>query len=195
MKILAIETILEEYEKEASFACYPDSSIIRNNEHFYIPNFDTNIEAYCGIYFKIGKIGKCIEPDFIPRYTTQIGAAINFVAVNTLKQCLAKQKPTDIARGFDKSLAISNELIKHNNTSQKETIITIQYNSINYSFTITEKLQKKIIQLLSEISYYYTVKIGDLFFIPLIQLPNTMTKNTTIAIQINTKRILVCSVQ
>ncbi|MFW5850829.1 MAG: hypothetical protein ACOCWB_01265 [Bacteroidota bacterium] len=195
MKILAVETLLQEYEKEASFACYPDSSIIRNNEHFYIPNFDTNIMAYCGIYFKIGKIGKCIEPEFIPRYITQIGAAINFLAFNTLNQCLAKQSPTDIARGFDRSFAISNDLIKHNNTSHEETVIAIQYNSINYSFRITEKLQKKIAHLLSEISYYYTVKIGDLFFIPLIQLPETMKKNTDIAIQINTKTILLCSVQ
>ncbi|MDA3881748.1 MAG: hypothetical protein PF481_00520 [Bacteroidales bacterium] len=194
MKILAIETLLEEYEKDASFACYPDSSVIRNNEHFYIPNFDTNIEAFCGIYFKIGKIGKCIEPEFTPRYTTHIGAAINFIAINTLTECLAKQKPTDIARGFDKSLAISNELIEYNVTSQEETVITIRHNTINYSFTITESLQKKITLFLSEISHYYTVKIGDLFFVPLIQLPDTMKKDTNIAIEINTKTILLCSV-
>ncbi|MFO7869089.1 MAG: hypothetical protein R6U95_07305 [Bacteroidales bacterium] len=201
MKILAIETLFEHCMSENTykqifFSYYPDSSIIRNNEDFYIPNFDSHIRAYAGIYIKISKIGKCIEAQFSHRYFSEIGVAINFIAQNTLAKLQSLSASTDIARGFDKSFAASNTTIsKEFLLSHSTKELTIAHTHTIHSYTLTPEDFEHIGTLLSQLSQYITLKIGDFFFIPFMQIPDSIKISDSFTVKLGTKKLLSCRIQ
>ncbi|MCK9562855.1 MAG: hypothetical protein M0R02_09090 [Bacteroidales bacterium] len=169
MKILAIEQIcdasLNVQPTTYACACYPDSSLLRNNDDFYIPNFCDTIIAFAGVYVKISKIGKCIEPMFVHRYISEIGLAINIFAQNVLQTLHAEGKSTDIARGFDKSFAVSSARLPYHEHCESLSL-KIEYSHQNFLLPLTY-LSSIFDECVSVLSSYYTLKIGDYVFVPL----------------------------
>ena len=193
MKIIALENIIFNNQNQATntIACYPDSSIIRNNDDFFIPNFSKNIRAYFGIYLSFSKIGKHIEPQFAHRYYKEFGVAINYIAEDTCNELLKMNKPTDIARGFDQSFAISNVQLKIQDFPIETTPIIFTINNSNFEFTI-EKSLVAINNAIAEASQYFTFKIGDFFFIPCICMSDFMKQTDECNIFVNQNHML-CS--
>lgn len=189
MKIIALEYSLVSSSIEDAFAYYPDSTLIRNNDDFYVPNFSQEIVAFVGVYVQFSKIGKCIEPRFSYRYYTECGCAIKFIAADCIANCLKQGMSPDIARGFDGSLAVSNDRVTVKDTY--DYIATYNGNVIS----VDGSLFTKIPELISQATQYFTVKIGDLFFIPLIQRPIPVSVGDVFDVSLHGKQLLSCSIK
>ena len=196
MKIIGIENNIFESVDSQDFSifCIPDSSIIRNNDNFYIPNFSNQITAQLGMYFSLSKIGKHLNPEFIARYYKAYGVAINFVALNTLHDCFAKSVAPDIAYGFDNSFAISNMQIQADDIYVRNAEFAFLYNSQHIYFSATYIIEA-MHRAIAQASEYYTIKIGDLFFVPFAKLPNFVAINDTFEAYINNQHLLSCTVK
>lgn len=189
MKILALEYGHNVASLDESMACYPDSTLIRNNDDFYVPNFSKQIVAYIGIYLQFNKIGKCIEPRFTDRYYQEVGCAIKFMAADVIERNRIVGTATDIACSFDASLAISNEKIHVADTYQYVAKLNGQLIGFESNSFAT------IPELLATATKYYTVKIGDLFFLPLIKKPLLVSIGDVFDISLQGNQLLTCTIK
>ncbi|MCQ2607924.1 MAG: hypothetical protein MJ197_04475 [Bacteroidales bacterium] len=188
MKIIALEYGHSVATLDESLVCYPDSTLIRNNDDFYVPNFSKNIVAYCGIYLQVTKIGKCVEPRFTNRYFNEVGAGIKFFAADVIERNKQNGTSTDIARSFDQSLAISNEKIQF---SDKLEISA----AINNTPIAIDETWKDYDTILSKATQYYTLKIGDLIFIPCTKQAIPTQIGDIFDIKIQGNQLLTCTIK
>ncbi|MBO4777837.1 MAG: hypothetical protein J5588_05015 [Bacteroidales bacterium] len=190
MKILALEYGHTVSSLDESMACYPDSTLIRNNDDFYIPNFSKQIVAYVGMYLQFNKIGKCIEPRFAQRYFSECGCAIKFFAADVIERNKCNGTATDIARCFDSSLAISNDKITFENR-QLDFVAKLNGKPLDCDVDVLSRIHESI----ATATKYFMVKIGDLFFVPLVQVPVSVTIGDVFDVSLQGKQLLTCTVR
>jgi 2-keto-4-pentenoate hydratase/2-oxohepta-3-ene-1,7-dioic acid hydratase in catechol pathway len=145
------------------FYLKPDTSLLRNNEPFYIPHFTNYVECELQIVYRICKVGKNVATKFAHRYFDAIALGVNLIAKDLLDYCKINGLPWEIANTFDNSLAISSFFDK---TTFKNL------NNINFSLYINEKKIQEASSsnfskenIISYISQFYTLKTGDYFCI------------------------------
>ena len=114
---------------------------------------------------KINKLGKNIESKFAPRYYTEVGLGIDFTARDVQNKLKDKGLPWEKAKAFDHSAVICKEFVPVNELPDR--------NSINFRLDINGKTVQEgntslmifpIDELISQISKYFTLKIGDLIY-------------------------------
>lgn len=163
MKILFADN--ETAVPEAGFGCLPDSCLLRNNEHFYIPNFSSEIEAHACLVLKIAKLGKYFAPQFASRYYSAYTVGIDMRAVPDERYSDA------LRRGFDKSLAIGEfEAIPE----RFDSFFTFSYNGARTTIQMDD-LSAVVDRFCAKLSEYYTFKIGDLVVISMAKLADRLT--------------------
>lgn len=163
MKILYADS--DAVVPEVGFGCLPDSCLLRDNGHFYIPNFSSEIEAYACLVLKITRIGKYFSPEFSYRFYNGYSIAIDFRAVDN------PNYSTALCRGFDKSLAVG-EMIELPQTFAERHVFS--YNSIEKSFSTGDFINVAD-RYCSKLSEFYTFKIGDLLVVSLGSIANRVS--------------------
>ena len=131
---------------------------------FFIPYFSQNIHYELELIIKISRLGKHIQEKFSHKYYDFIGLGIDFTARDLQTDLKSKGLPWEKSKSFDGSALIG----KWVNKSE-----IIDLNNLNFSlFKNGEKVQSgntsemiwKIDELISEISKFFTLKIGDIIF-------------------------------
>lgn len=180
MKIIEIKDKKNEKENY-EISVLPDSMLFRNNESFFIPDFNSTFCAEIGIIIKIDKLGKNISEKFAHRYFSQFTTCINFLASDLYTLLLEKKQSPDIAVAFDKSMSISN--LKEKSVIYKQSpILNILINNEQKEINIQQQVNS-IEKYITIISDHITLKIGDLIFIPATKITQINT-NDSISIEI-----------
>ena len=195
MKILVIDNAYRgALGDEPSVTVYPDSCLFRNNDSFFLPSLDTKVSMKAGFYFKISKIGKSIQPDFVYRYISHIGVALDFKNLSLEKELQSKQLNTTPANGYDRSMAISNDMIDFDAEKAKHVSMRLKIKESELTFTL-QSFRFTIQEMLAWATKYYTIKIGDLFFVPCIAVEKGIDVETYIDGSINNSHILRCQIK
>lgn len=172
MKIICIGRNYLDHAKELNnqaptspvFFMKPDTAIVRNNDPFFLPDFSTDLHYEVEIVLKINRVGKSIQEKFAHRYFNEIGLGIDFTARDLQRNCQAKGLPWEIAKSFDNSAPISNFI---------ELGGDLKIDSIDFHLDINGKTVQKgntsdmifnAEKLISYVSGFITLKIGDLIF-------------------------------
>ena len=95
---------------EPVFFMKPDSSLLLDNRHFFIPEFSKEIHHEVELIVKINMLGKSIESKFANRYYDEIGLGVDFTARDLQRQLIEKGLPWEKAKAFD-SAAVLGEFI------------------------------------------------------------------------------------
>jgi acylpyruvate hydrolase len=149
--------------KEPIFFMKPDTALLRESE-FYLPDFTNDLQHEIELVIKISKVGKNIAPEFASGYYNEIGLGIDFTARDIQKHCKENGLPWEKAKAFDNSAIISSSFIQKTN---------LDLNNIEFSLTNSGKIVQKgnskamlfhFDQLISHISRYITLKVGDLIY-------------------------------
>ena len=173
MKIIAIgrnyakhaKEMKSQVPKEPVFFLKPDTALLRNNDAFYYPNFSKEIHYEVELVVKIKKVGKHIQKQFAHKYYDEIGIGIDFTARDIQREHKKKGLPWEKAKSFDFSAPVGNEFINKNNLNG--------INNINFSLALNDKIVQQtnsknmlfdIDELISYVSKFFTLKIGDLIF-------------------------------
>lgn len=85
----------------------PDTSLLRNNEPFYYPDFSRDIHYEVEILIKVCKTGKNIPEKYAGAYYDQVGIGIDFTARDLQQEAKEKGLPWAIAKGFNHSAPVS----------------------------------------------------------------------------------------
>ena len=141
----------------------PDSAIIKNGKHFYVPDFLGRVDYEAEIVVRINKLGKSIPARFAHRYYDAITVGIDFTARDWQRELIAAGEPWDMSKGFDGSAVLGDfRPVEH-----------YEINNVDFSLTINDEVVQKsntsqmffaVDEIIAYVSRFCTLKTGDLIF-------------------------------
>ena len=141
----------------------PDSAILLKKHPFVIPTFSEEVHYEVEILIKICKLGKHIDKKFAPKYYKEIGLGIDFTARDLQSKLKEKGLPWEKAKAFDGSAVISDFFPKENYNLENLNFQLFK-NDILVQSGNTKNMLWKIDEILSYVSQFFTLKIGDIIF-------------------------------
>jgi 2-keto-4-pentenoate hydratase/2-oxohepta-3-ene-1,7-dioic acid hydratase in catechol pathway len=142
----------------------PDSAVLLKQHPFVIPAFSEDIHHEIELIVRINKVGKYIEPQFAYKYYDEISVGIDFTA-RELQQKLASQGlPWEKAKAFDGSAVIGDFLDKKQFSSLENLTFELNKNNETVQKGNSNRMLWNIDELISYVSQYFTLKIGDVIF-------------------------------
>jgi len=159
-----IEELKNERPTEPVVFMKPDSAVLLKQYPFVIPEFSEEIHHEIEIIVKINKVGKYIEPKFAHKYYDEISVGIDFTARDLQDKLKAKGLPWEKAKAFDGSAVIGDFVPKNDFVSMENLTFELTNNSKTVQKGNTSLMLWKIDELVSYVSQYFTLKIGDIIF-------------------------------
>lgn len=173
MKIIAVGKNYEDHALEMDSAFVkpdvpmifmkPDSAIIKNGKHFYVPDFLGRVDYETEIVVRINKLGKSIPARFAHRYYDAITVGIDFTARDMQKQFMESGAPWELSKGFDGSAVLG----------EFRPVENYDIRNIDFSLTIDDVVAQKanssqmlfaVDEVIAYVSRFCTLKTGDLIF-------------------------------
>ena len=172
MKIICIGRNYLDHAKELGnktptsplFFLKPDTAIQPKGHPFFIPDFSNNIHFEVELVVKINKVGKHIDESFSNKYYNEIGLGIDFTArdiQNTLKE---KGHPWEKSKAFDNSCLVGDFISVEKFKDLSKIDFSLKKNNQLVQSGNSSNMLWKIDELISYVSQYFTLKIGDLIF-------------------------------
>ncbi|KFF11444.1 fumarylacetoacetate hydrolase family protein [Flavobacterium hydatis] len=159
-----IEELQNERPTEPVVFMKPDSAVLLKQHPFVIPEFSEDIHHEIELIVKINKVGKYIEPKFAHKYYDQISVGIDFTARDLQEKLKQKGLPWEKAKAFDGSAVIGDFLPKTQFSSLENITFELTNNSKTVQKGNSSMMLWKIDELISYVSQYFTLKIGDIIF-------------------------------
>jgi len=159
-----IEELKNERPAEPVVFMKPDSAVLLKQHPFVIPEFSEDVHHEIEIIVKINKVGKYIEPKFAHKYYDEISVGIDFTARDLQEKLKAKGLPWEKAKAFDGSAVIGDFLPKSQFVSLKNITFELTNNNISVQKGDSSLMLWNIDELISYVSQYFTLKIGDIIF-------------------------------
>ena len=150
--------------KEPVLFLKPDSSIILKNKPFFIPDFSQNIQYELELLIKISRLGKHIQEKFSHKYYDFIELVIDFTARDIQSDLKSKGLPWEKSKAFDGSCFISKWINKSEFNDVNNLNFNLNKNGKTVQKTNSKLMLWKIDELISYISTFFTLKIGDVIF-------------------------------
>lgn len=159
-----IEELKNERPSEPVVFMKPDSAVLLKQHPFVIPEFSEDVHHEVEIIVKINKVGKYIEPKFANKYYDEISVGIDFTARDLQSKLKEKGLPWEKAKAFDGSAVIGDFLPKTDFVSMENLNFELKKNSETVQKGNSEMMLWKIDELISHVSQFFTLKIGDIIF-------------------------------
>ncbi len=143
----------------------PDSSLLRVNTPFYIPDFASEFHYETEIVVKINRLGRAINRKFAHRYYAEIGIGIDFTARDLQRKLMAQGLPWEISKGFDQAAAIS-EFVPLNELGGNIDNISfhLDVNGETKQVGNTANMIFSVDEIIAYVSQFFTLKMGDLIY-------------------------------
>jgi len=142
----------------------PDSSLLKRNKPFFLPDFSNDIHYELEVVVKISKLGKSISPKFASRYYNEITAGIDITARDIQTRLSKSMLPWEISKGFDGSAPIG-EFIPVNTAGDIRNLdFRLEINGRVVQHGNTSDMIFGVDELISYISRFFTLKTGDVIF-------------------------------
>lgn len=172
MKIICVGLNYQQHVDELNMArptepvifLKPDSSILRVNTPFFIPDFANEFHYETEIVARICRVGRHIDVRFAHRYYDQIGIGIDFTARDLQRELVSHGLPWERAKAFDQSAAISPFMPKTDFADVQNIDFHLEINGELRQKGNTRDMIFSIDELVSYVSRYFTLKIGDLIY-------------------------------
>ena len=141
----------------------PDSAIIKNGKHFYVPDFLGRVDYEAEIVVRINKLGKSIPARFAHRYYDAITVGIDFTARDMQRRLIERGEPWDLSKGFDGSAVLG----------EFRSVDGLDIGNVDFSLTIddnvvqqanTSQMYFSVDEIIAYVSRFCTLKTGDLIF-------------------------------
>ncbi len=143
----------------------PQSAILSHKHPFYIPEWTQDVHHEIELVVKINRLGKTISESHASRYYDEVGLGIDFTARDIQTQLKAKGHPWERAKAFDGSAVVS-QFMKL--TDLGKEVQDLQFQLTNRGQVVQEGHTKDMLfsvdRLISEVSKFMTLKVGDLLF-------------------------------
>ena len=159
-----IKELENEAPKEPLFFLKPETAIQPKGHPFFIPDFSNEIHYELELVAKIDRTGKNIDKKFAHKYYSQIGVGIDFTARDIQQICKKKGLPWEKAKSFDGSAQISKVFINKRDLNLNNITFSLNRNGEQVQQGNSKDMIFSVDTLISYLSRFYTLKIGDLIY-------------------------------
>jgi len=159
-----IEELQNEKPTEPVIFMKPDTAIVLKKFPFVIPDFSNDVHHEIEIIVKISKVGKHIDKKFAHKYYDEISVGIDFTARDEQQKLKDKGLPWEKAKGFDGSAVIGDFMPKKVFSSVENLKFELTNNGKTVQKGNSDMMLWKIDEIISYVSQYFTLKIGDIIF-------------------------------
>lgn len=159
-----IEELKNERPTEPVIFMKPDSAVLLMQHPFVIPEFSNDIHHEIELIVRINKVGKYIDTKFAHKYYDEISVGIDFTARDLQNELKSKGLPWEKAKSFDGSAVIGKFVQKKQFNSLENITFELRNNSKTVQKGNASHMLWKIDELISYVSQYFTLKIGDIIF-------------------------------
>ena len=143
----------------------PETAVLLKKQPFFIPEFSEDIHYEVELLVRINKVGKHIQEKFAHKYYQEIGLGIDFTARDLQQKLKEKGLPWEKAKGFDGSAVVGEKWIDKNSIENLNNInFSLLKNDITVQTGNTSDMMWKIDGIISYVSQFFTLKIGDIIF-------------------------------
>ena len=142
----------------------PDSSLIKNNKPFFLPDFSDMIHYEVEIVVKISKLGKSISVKHAHRYYDELTLGIDITARDIQNRNAAAGFPWELAKGFDGSAPTGKFVPVSTLKDMKDIDFRLEINDKLVQEGNTSDMIFSVDEIISYVSRFFTLKTGDLIF-------------------------------
>ena len=142
----------------------PDSAVILKNHPFFIPDYSNAVHYEVEILIKIKKLGKSIDVKFSHTYYDENRLGIDFTARDLQSELKKNGLPWEKSKAFDGSALIGKWVNKNEFNDLNNLNFSLKKNGTIVQFGNTSNMLWFIDELISEVSKFFTLKIGDVIF-------------------------------
>jgi acylpyruvate hydrolase len=172
MKIICIGRNYADHAKEMNaklpekpmFFLKPDTALLPKRNPFYYPSFTKDLHYECEVVVKISRLGKNIATKYAHEYYEEIGLGIDFTARDLQAACKEKGHPWEIAKAFEHSAPLSETFVSKSSVDIKNMKFSLKKNGTVVQAGNTKDMIFTIEEIISYVSQFMTLKIGDLIF-------------------------------
>lgn len=168
----------------------PDSSILKNNKPFFLPDFSDNVHYEVEIVVRISKLGKGIAARFAHRYYDAITLGIDITARDLQSRLKADGMPWELSKSFDGSAPIGEFIPVSGIKNLSDLDFRLEINNKIRQHGNTSDMIFGINELIEYVSRYFTLKTGDLIFTGTPPGVGKMQKNDNLVAYIDDKAVL-----
>jgi len=142
----------------------PETAIILKKHPFFIPDYSNEIHYEVEVLIKIKKLGKFIDSKFSHTYYDEIGLGIDFTARDLQSELKKNGLPWEKSKAFDGSALIGKWVNKNEFNDLNNLNFSLHKNGKSVQSGNTFNMLWSIDELISEVSKFFTLKIGDVIF-------------------------------
>jgi len=170
------------------------ATALSNKDFLFIPDFTDDLHYEVEIVLKMAKNGKHIKPKFAPSYYTEISVGIDFTARDIQRKCKEKGHPWEIAKAFDSSAPVG-EFVDISKFDINAIEFSLKKNGTVMQTGNTKDLIFKFDELVSHISKYFTIQLGDLIFTGTPAGVGSVQKGDKLECFIGQTKMLECNIK
>jgi len=171
MKIICVGRNYAEHAKELNnplpkepvIFLKPKSALARTGVPINYPEFTDNLQYECEVVLRICKNGKKISERHAHQYFDQWTVGIDFTARDVQNKLKNQGLPWEIAKAFDDS-AVVGQFVPFQREELYSANFSLDLNKEKVQTGTTADLIFSFEKLISYISQYFTLQIGDLIF-------------------------------
>ncbi len=153
-----------EVPKEPVVFMKPDTALLPKRNPFFLPDYSNDVHHELELVVRINRVGKSIEEQFAHRYYDEVSAGIDFTARDIQKECKEKGLPWERAKAFDGSAPVGNFITLPKGKDIQDLKLSMTKNGEVVQSGSTKDMIFTVDQLISYVSQFITLKIGDLLF-------------------------------
>ena len=143
----------------------PDSAILPKKQPFFIPTFSSNVHYEAELIVKINKLGKHIDQKFAHKYYNELSVGIDFTARDIQKNLKENGLPWECSKAFDGSAVIGKWISKEELQAENTDLsFRLEKNEEIVQEGFTKLMLYSVDELISYVSKFFTLKIGDILF-------------------------------
>jgi len=142
----------------------PKSALLQSHTPFYYPEFSNELHYECELVLRVCKNGKYIQERHAANYYNGITVGIDFTARDIQDELKKKGLPWEKAKAFDNSAAVGKFVDVTPATNRKNIGFTFYKNKELVQTGNSANMIFSIDSLISHISNYFSLNIGDLIF-------------------------------
>lgn len=157
MKVFVVENNYGECRPdESGWFILADSAMSNTGKPFYTPENLGKVEVALAQAVKVSRLGKHVAEKFAERYYDSTAPALLFSLPDYKRKLTEAGLPPDAARNFDRALVVADFMPKGD-----EARYELRINNQPATAFENEKLCRKVENLIPELSFLNTLKMGD----------------------------------
>ncbi len=168
----------------------PDSSIIKNNKPFFLPDFSKEIHYEVEVVIKISKLGKGISAKFAHRYFDEVTVGIDITARDLQNQFSKNGLPWELSKCFDGAAPLGKFVSTRTIKDIQDINFMLEINGNKVQESNTSDMIFSINDIIAYVSKFFTLKTGDLIFTGTPSGVGALHRNDNLVAYLNNKPLL-----